>query len=137
MHTAEANATLCDERALEYNPRGIFNRVSNIYGCSFHPCPGTHAGTTCASCNASPIIPGPNIGWKYTCTMCNVTPCEKKGCIASHPDHELQLLRSVPPAAPGSVVLVAAEQQKWRVNCIMGHWPISKVRGYDTPRKFL
>jgi hypothetical protein len=73
----------------------------------------------------------------YTCTMCNVTLCEKKGCIASHPDHELQLLRSVPPAAPGSVVLVAVEQQKWRVNCIRGHWAIPKVRGDDTPRKFL
>jgi hypothetical protein len=120
VHAAELNAALCDERARE------FKRVSSIYGCNFHP------NTTCSSCNVSPII-----GWKYTCTTCNVTMCENKSCIASHPDHELTLLRSVPAAAPGAVALVEAEQQRWRVNCIMGHWPIPKVRGDNTPRKFL
>jgi hypothetical protein len=121
VHAAERNVTLCDERAREVK------RVAGIYGCNFHP------GTTCSVCDASPIV-----GWMYKCVTCDVCICEERRCIASHPlDHEVTLHRSPPPAAPGSDLLVAAEQQQWRVNCIMGHWPIPRARGDKTPRKFL
>jgi hypothetical protein len=120
VHAAERKVALCDERARE------MKRVSNIYGCNFHP------QSACSVCDSSPII-----GWLYKCTTCDVCMCEQKRCITSHPiDHELTLVRSPPPAAPGSAVLVAAEQQQWRVNCIMGHWAIPQNRGDKTQRKY-
>jgi hypothetical protein len=121
VHAAEKNAALCDERAKN------MKRVSSIYGCNFHP------GTTCSVCDASPII-----GWLYKCTTCDVCICEERRCVASHPlDHKLTLVRSSPPAAPESDILIAATKQKWRVNCILGHWPIPQKRGDKTPRKYI